>query len=206
MLKYLISSPERKTIPMNTRNISNNTAFTARRMCYIALMSVLIAVCAWISVPFTVPFTMQTFGVFCALGFLGGRDGTIAVLLYILMGAVGLPVFSGGGSGVGWLMGLTGGYISGFFFGALTYWGLMSILKHRRWAMPVALFAGLLICYLFGTIWFSAVYTKTKGEITIAAILGKCVFPYVLPDCVKLAGATAIVKKLSARLLRKGAE
>ena len=65
-------------------------------MAYCALMSVLIAVCSWISLPIgQVPFTLQTFGVFCALGLLGGARGTIAIAVYILLGAVGVPVFAG---------------------------------------------------------------------------------------------------------------
>ena len=71
-----------------------------RDMAYIALMAVLISVCSWLSVPSVIPFTMQTFGVFCALLLLGGKRGSIAVLLYIVMGAVGLPVFSNFTGGV----------------------------------------------------------------------------------------------------------
>ena len=62
------------------------TKFTPKEMAYIALLVVVIAVCSWISIPSVVPFTMQTFGVFCAVGLLGGFRGTVAVLIYILMG------------------------------------------------------------------------------------------------------------------------
>ena len=71
-------------------------------LAYIALMAALIALCAWISVPLgPVPFTMQTFGIFAALGLLGGRRGTLAFLIYLLLGIVGLPVFSGFSAGAG---------------------------------------------------------------------------------------------------------
>ena len=66
-------------------------------MAYIAIFAVLIAICSWISVPATVPFTLQTFGVFLAVGVLGGKRGTLAVLVYLLLGIVGLPVFAGFG-------------------------------------------------------------------------------------------------------------
>jgi biotin transport system substrate-specific component len=68
---------------------------------YIGLFAVIIAICSWLSVPATVPFTLQTFAVFCALGLLGGKRGTLAVLVYLLLGAVGLPVFSGFMGGFG---------------------------------------------------------------------------------------------------------
>lgn len=60
-----------------------------------AMFASLIAVCAWVSIPMTVPFTMQTFAVFVAAGALGGKLGTVAALSYIAMGAVGVPVFAG---------------------------------------------------------------------------------------------------------------
>ena len=85
-------------------------SFSVRDMIYIALMAVVLALCSWISVPSVVPFTMQTFAVFCALLLLGGRRGFFAVLLYILLAAVGLPVLSGFRGGIGALLGPTGGY------------------------------------------------------------------------------------------------
>ena len=94
---------------------------------YIALSAALIAICSWISIPTTVPFTLQTFGVFAALGTLGGRRGTLAILAYLLLGLVGLPVFSGFQGGPGVLLGTTGGYILGFLASALLYWGAVSL-------------------------------------------------------------------------------
>lgn len=69
-------------------------------MVQIALFAAIIAVCSWIQIPMTVPFTMQTFAVFCALATLGGKGGTISVLIYIVLGAVGVPVFAGFTGGV----------------------------------------------------------------------------------------------------------
>ena len=93
-------------------------------LAYTALFTVLLAVCAWITVPLTVPFTLQTFGVFAALGVLGGRRGTYAVAAYLLLGLAGLPVFSGFRGGPGVLLGPTGGYILGFLASALLYWAV----------------------------------------------------------------------------------
>lgn len=99
-------------------------------LAYIALMAALIALCAWISVPLgPVPFTMQTFGIFAALGLLGGRRGTLAFLIYLLLGIVGLPVFSGFSAGAGVLFGATGGYLLGYLAAALL---LVSHRLHRR--------------------------------------------------------------------------
>jgi len=96
-----------------------------RDLTLIALFTALTAVCAWISVPVPAPFvqfTMQTFAVFAVLLVLGGKRGTYAVTAYLLLGAVGAPVFSNFRGGLGVLLGTTGGYILGFFFQALLYW------------------------------------------------------------------------------------
>ena len=85
---------------MNRRQSS----LTTKDLVYIALAAVLICVCSWISIPMAVPFILQTFAVFCVLELLGGRRGTIAVCVYILLGAVGLPVFSGFTGGIGKLL------------------------------------------------------------------------------------------------------
>ena len=93
-------------------------------LAYIAIFAVLIAICSWISIPATVPFTLQTFAVFMAVGLLGGKRGTIAVLTYVLLGAIGVPVFAGFSGGVGALLGNSGGYIVGFIFSALVMWAI----------------------------------------------------------------------------------
>ena len=66
-----------------------------KNLCYIALFAALIAVCTWITVPGAVPFTMQTFAVMAAVGLLGMQRGLASVALYLALGCVGLPVFSG---------------------------------------------------------------------------------------------------------------
>ena len=96
-------------------------------LAYIAIFAVLIAICSWISIPMTVPFTLQTFGVFMAVGVLGGKRGSLAVLVYILLGAIGVPVFAGFSGGLGILLNNTGGYIIGFLFSALVMWAMESL-------------------------------------------------------------------------------
>ena len=96
-------------------------------LAYIAIFAVLIAICSWISIPMTVPFTLQTFGVFMAVGVLGGKRGSLAVLVYILLGVIGVPVFAGFSGGLGILLNNTGGYSIGFLFSALVMWAMESL-------------------------------------------------------------------------------
>ena len=178
--------------------MTQTTASTRLRtldMTYIAIFTVLMAVCAWISIPVTtIVFTLQTFAVFAALLTLGGRRGTYAVLAYLLLGLVGLPVFSNFQGGAGVLLGATGGYILGFLGSALVYW---LITARVRDTLPVRIAAcgiGLVVCYAFGTAWFLAVYTG--GETSLGAALAMCVFPFILPDLVKIGLAVTLAQRV----------
>lgn len=169
-------------------------------MAYIALFAVLMAVCAWITIPMTVPFTLQIFAVFAALVTLGGRRGTYAVVVYLLLGAVGLPVGSGFQGGLGWLLGTTGGYIVGFLCIALIYWLMTAKLGDSLPVSVAACVLGLAVCYAFGTAWFLVVYARTSGPIGLMTALGWCVFPYIIPDLVKLALAVILGRRVKGFL------
>ena len=170
--------------------------WAARDMAYVAIFAVTIAICSWISIPTTVPFTLQTFAVFLAVGVLGGRRGTFAVLVYILLGAVGLPVFAGFSGGLGALLGTTGGYIIGFFFSALLYWAITNVLGEKTPVIVVAMVLGLIVCYAFGTVWFMTVYARNSGAIGLGTALGWCVIPFIIPDLVKIALAVGLTRLL----------
>lgn len=165
-------------------------------MVYIGMFAVLMAICSWISIPTAIPFTLQTFAVFLAVGVLGGRRGTMAVLVYILLGAAGIPVFSGFTGGVGILMGNTGGYIIGFLFTALFMWGMEKVLGQKSWVLLVSMVLGVIICYAFGTAWFMLMYAQNTGMVTLAAVLGWCVIPFLVPDGIKIALAFILSKRL----------
>lgn len=168
-----------------------------RDMVYIALFAVLIAICSWISIPATVPFTLQTFGVFVAVGTLGGKRGTLAVLIYLLLGAIGIPVFAGFKGGIGALLGTTGGYILGFLLSALVMWGMEKLLGKKIWMLGLSMILGLLVCYIFGTAWFMLVYARTVGAIGLWTALGWCVFPFILPDIAKIAVALIVCRRIA---------
>ena len=163
---------------------------------YIAIGAALIAVCSWISIPTAVPFTLQTFAVFLGLLLLGGERGTIATLVYVLLGAVGVPVFAGFTGGIGILFGNTGGYIIGFLFTGLIYMLFTRFFKKSRVIKVAALVLGLAVCYAFGTAWFMHVYMKSSGEVGLLTVLGWCVFPFIIPDLLKLALAVVVSKRI----------
>ncbi len=176
--------------------MNNSVSLKTKNMVYIGMFSIIIAICSWISIPTAVPFTMQTFGIFCALGLLGGKKGTISVLIYCALGIIGIPVFAGFSSGIGVLLGNTGGYIIGFVLSGLVYWLFTKMLGNRVWAMFLSMFLGLIACYVVGTIWFMMVYTSTTGNVGVYAVLSWCVFPFIIPDLIKILLSILIVKRV----------
>lgn len=166
-----------------------------------AMGTVIIALCAWISIPAAVPFTLQTLGIFLVLAALGSRQGSVAVAVYILLGLIGLPVFAGFSGGPGALLGPTGGYIVGFAF-----IGPACMLADRL-PLPALVrsvlgnLAGIMICYGFGTFWFIRVSAANGNVYSLPAVLAMCVVPFILPDCIKLVLALVIGRRL-ARALR----
>lgn len=159
----------------------------------IPTLTALIIICSWISIPFTVPFTMQTFAVFFSVFFAGGKRCTVTVFLYIAMGIMGIPVFSGFTGGIGHILSPTGGYIIGFFLSAIIMWLTECISGNKILRLFFAVSA-LLICYTFGTAWFMLI---TENSTPLPA-LTLCVFPYIIPDCIKIFFAYT----LSARLAK----
>ena len=162
----------------------------------IALFAALMALCAWVTVPYAVPFTMQTFGVFLALLLLGGKRGTICMAVYLLLGAVGLPVFSGFHGGVGALVGSTGGYLVGFIVSALLMWALSGFARKSRWTLAASMALSLAACYAFGTAWFVIVSVRAGKAMTVGAALSMCVLPYIVPDAAKLWLACVLARRL----------
>ena len=172
---------------------------------YTGVAAALIAVCAWITVPVgAVPVTLQTMAVCLAAGLLGAKRGTAAVLVYILLGAVGVPVFAGFKGGIGVLLGATGGYIIGFIFTALLT-GFVADKTHRRLLPTAAAMAGgVLLCYAFGSLWFALVFIKNGDPKSIGAILSMCVLPFLLPDAAKIALAAFLTNRLKNVIVRAG--
>ena len=112
-----------------------------------ALFAALLAICAWLSLPVAdISFTMQTFGVFTALGLLGGKRGTLSIALYLLLGIAGLPVFAGFQGGLGVLLGSTGGYIWGFLLAGLVYWTIIKLLQESFHELMPLVGEGLSCC------------------------------------------------------------
>ena len=166
-------------------------------LAYAALCTALIAICSWISIPAQVPFTLQTFAVFLICDLLGST-AILSVLLYLLLGAIGIPVFAGFSGGISVLFGPTGGYLIGFIGIALLMTAWRRLFGERL--KSVGMLLGLLLCYLFGTIWFVLVYARGGNTVSFTVALSWCVLPYIVPDLLKIALARLIAARLRPAL------
>ena len=167
----------------------------AKNMALCGLFTAVLTICAWISVPMgDSVITLQTFGIFLTLGLLGGKRGSLTVLVYLLLGAVGVPVFSAFRGGLGALLGTTGGYIFGFMLTSLVYW-VITAWKDAPLTRLIAMVLGLAACYACGSYWYMTRYLST-GSVTFALVLLKCVVPYLIPDAAKLALAWLLTSRL----------
>lgn len=176
----------------NTESNKNKTS----DLVFIALFAVLMAVCSWISIPTAIPFTMQTFAVYLTLNYLGGKKGTVSVCIYLLLGLIGIPVYANFTSGIGILMGTTGGYMIGWIISGPVMWLLEKLLGRKLWAQAVSMLIGLLVCYIAGTVWFMVVYAQNTGPVGLWTALLWCVIPFIIPDLVKLGLALWLSKRL----------
>lgn len=170
-------------------------------MTQIAMMTGVLCIVSpvMIPIPFSpVPMTLATFGIYLIASLLGTKQGVLCVLAYILLGMVGLPVFSGFSSGIVTLSGPTGGYVIGY----LPCVFCISLLlkkkrnKHSKIWYFFSFICGTICCYLFGTIWFMIVM---GGTYTIGQTLLLCVVPYLFFDIIKMLLATTIAIQIKQR-------
>ncbi|MGD9559706.1 MAG: biotin transporter BioY [Oscillospiraceae bacterium] len=170
-----------------------------RTLALAALMAALLAVLAPVTVPVgPVPITLATFAVFLAGAMLPPTAAAASMATYLLLGAVGLPVFSGYRGGLQVLVGPTGGYLWGYFVVAVVL-ALAVRRTQRFWLRFAAAMAGMAGCYLLGSVWYMVV-TGTPFWSAVAL----CVVPFVLPDMLKALLALALAQRLRLAGRREG--
>lgn len=160
-----------------------------------ALMAAVTCVLAPLSIPIgPVPISLTNFVIYLSLYVLDWKKGTVSYLIYLLLGLVGLPVFSGFTGGLGKLAGPTGGYIIGFIPMAIIA-GLAIDKYQKRWIHLVGMMIGTVICYAFGTVWFCL-----QSGTASAAALSICVFPFIPGDLIKMLIAISFAPKIREKL------
>ena len=165
-------------------------------MAMTAVMAAVLAVIAPFALPIgPVPISLCTLVIYFAVYVLGWRRGTMAVVVYVLLGAVGLPVFSNFAGGLGKLAGPTGGYIIGYIPLALIAGWFVQRFPRSRAMQLLGMVLATAVLYALGTAWICV-----QAGYEVAAALGVCVFPFVPGDLVKIAAALAVGPVLQNRL------
>ncbi len=161
-----------------------------------AIMAAVICIVSPFSLPFgAIPLSFSTFAVILISCISPPKHSVAAVIIYILIGAAGLPVFSGFIGGFQQIAGLTGGYIIGYIPCAFSVSFLTARFERSKLVYPLSMAMGIAACYLCGTAWYSF-QTDTK----FSASLAVCVLPFIVGDIIKIAAASAIGVILKTRL------
>ena len=167
-----------------------------KNMALCGMCAAVLILCAWLSFPLgELSLTLQTFGIFLCLWVLGGKLGSLVILVYLLLGAVGVPVFSAFRGGIGALLGPSGGYLVGFLACGLTYWLITSLFPKRQ---VLAMVIGLFLCYYVGSLWYYRFYIAAgaSGDLTVVLLQNIAFLP---GDLIKL----ILARYLSKRILKK---
>lgn len=173
--------------------------FTTKRITYIGIFTALIIICSQISIPMPagVPMTLQTLIIPLAGMILGPVDGTIATIVYLLLGAVGLPVFAGFKGGIGALVGMTGGFLLSFT--VMPYLAGKFYEMNSRVMTATGLVLGAVINYAVGTVMFAALTQSSIGYAFTA-----CVLPFIPTAILKIVIAFILGPMLRKSLVRAG--
>lgn len=163
-----------------------------------ALMSALLCVFGPLSIPIgPVPISLSPLIIYITIYVLGMKGATISYLIYLLLGIVGLPVFSGFQGGLAKIAGPTGGYLVGFILMTLVSGFIMEKSKRNIPITIVGMILGIIVAYAFGTIWFVAIM-----KVSFSYALGVCVFPFIPFDLVKIAIASILGNAVYTALVR----
>lgn len=193
-----MNSPDSK----NRENPRSRQGRATYKICLAAIGVALIAICSIITIPLgNVPVTLQTMAIMIIGGVSGVKIGIIAVAVYVSAGIIGVPIFSGFSSGIGVLVGPTGGYIIGFFAIAITSGIGHNITKNSTKKLSVLLplmTLGVAIDYVVGIAYYAIIYTDTP--LNASYVTTALVVPYIIPEIIKTVSAAMITSRINARL------
>src|SRR3989344_5498855 len=178
---------------ISEENIESPSSSNLKPLVFAALFAALTAAVAPFKIPlgFTpVPITLQTLVVLMSGAMLGPTYGALAMILYVVVGALGLPVFAGGSSGIGAILGPTGGYLISYFIAAFAIGKVVQMRKEPKYLDYIfAMIVGTLIIYLLGASWGMVV-----TGLGVMAIIAGWVLPFIIGDTIKLLIAAYIAK------------
>lgn len=171
------------------------------QMTLMGLMAAVTCLVAPISIqlPGGIPISLTNFIVYLTVFLLGWKKGTISYCIYLLIGMIGLPVFSGFTGGLSKLVGPTGGYLVGFILMAIISGYFIEVFPGKLHMYVMGMLLGTVVNYIFGTSWFIM-----QTHMALRAALAACVFPFLIGDAIKVAIATVIGPMIRKYLVKAG--
>lgn len=176
---------------------------TTYQMALIGLMTAVTCILGPLSIqlPGGVPLSLTNLVIYLTVFILGWKKGTMSCCIYILIGIIGLPVFSGFVGGLGKIVGPTGGYLLGFIFLAMISGYFVEKFPGKSYMYVIGMLLGTIVTYILGTAWFIA-----QTHMALGAALSACVFPFLIGDVIKIAIATLIGPSIRKQVMRTGLE
>lgn len=173
---------------------------TVYQLCFVALMAAVMCFMGPLSIPIgEVPVSFTNLIIYLSVYLLGMKMGTASCIVYLLLGMVGLPVFSGYSGGLAKLAGPTGGYLIGFIFMALICGFFMEKSSYKMPWCIAGMILGTIVAYIFGTIWFMILM-----KCTFQYAMASCVLPFIFGDLAKIVFAELAGRELRKRLRLAG--
>lgn len=175
-----------------------------RQLALVGLMTAVICILGPITMPLPfspVPVSLANLAIFLSLFVLGMKKGALSYVIYLLLGLVGLPVFSAFTGGPGKLLGPTGGYLIGFLFMAVISGIFIDKWSDNMLVCMLGMMLGTVVCYLFGTVWLSF-----QGHMSFSTALAAGVLPFVPGDIAKMLIAAIAGRQIRKRLRKAGLE
>ncbi|MEO1768626.1 MULTISPECIES: biotin transporter BioY [Enterococcus] len=171
---------------------------SSREMVLAGMFAAAIGVLSQFTIPFgPIPLTLQTFAVGFVVTILGKKTGTLAILIYLLMGFIGLPVFAGGSAGIGVVFGPTGGFLVGFIFnGLITGWMIEKTSSNYFWSILANILGA------FVTLFFGALWLKFGASMSWPSAFSVGMIPFLIPGLIKAVAAGYLGHLISQRLPR----
>lgn len=162
----------------------------------ISVAAAMICVVSPVSIPIgDIPISLATFIIYLIAAILGPKKGTISAFVYILVGIIGIPVFSSYRAGISVIVGVTGGYIVGYIPLALLTGIFTYKFKNKIWMYPIGMILGTIVCYFIGTVW----YMFNTNNNLISSLL-VCVVPFLLFDLIKIVLSSVLAYLINKKL------
>lgn len=179
--------------------VKTKQKITTYQMALIGLMTAVTCILGPLSIqlPGGVPISLTNLVIYLTVFILGWKKATISYCIYMLLGIIGLPVFSGFAGGLGKVAGPTGGYIAGFIFLAMISGYFVEKFPGKSYMYVIGMLLGTIVAYILGTAWFMA-----QTHMALGAALAACVFPFLIGDAIKIAIATLTGPSIRKQVMR----